>query len=31
MSLSDEERDTIVHYELEKARNTLCEVETLIE
>ena len=31
MSLSDEERNTIVHYELEKARNTLSEVEALVE
>ena len=31
MSLTDEERSTLVRYEMEKARNTLCEVETLIE
>ena len=31
MSLTDEERCTLVRYEMEKARNTLCEVETLIE
>lgn len=31
MSLSDEERNTLAHYEIEKARNTLCEVEALIE
>lgn len=31
MSLTDEERNTIVKYELEKARNTLCEVDALIE
>lgn len=31
MSLTDEERNTIVKYELEKARTTLCEVDALIE
>ena len=31
MSLSDEERNTLVHYEMEKARNTMREVEALIE
>jgi len=31
MSLTDEERNTLVKYELEKARNTLCEVDALIE
>lgn len=30
MSLSEEERNTIVRYELEKARNTLSEVDVLI-
>ncbi len=31
MSLTDEERNTIVKYELEKASTTLCEVDALIE
>ena len=31
MSLTDEERSTLMQYEMGKARNTLCEVETLIE